>query len=203
MKKIVFIIFTLISPLMAYSGTPDTTIHAVSKEKQDWFEEEKWRKGFSAKPDASVDINAYYDHYRKYTHLWEMIFTFLAETDLGQLDTGRYPLAGDSLFMIVDEYRTQDVKERKYEAHRKYIDLQYLVSGKELIGIAKLDDQEVLVPYNKEHDIAFFRVDEGDYRLADSSVFFIFFPDDIHQPCVNADRSTPVRKIVFKIISDH
>jgi YhcH/YjgK/YiaL family protein len=188
---------------MAYSGTPDTTLNTVSKVKQDWFDEGKWHDGFDAEPDASVDVDAFYDHYVKYTHLWKKIFKYLAETDLVRVDTGRYPLAGDSLFMIVDEYQTQDVTERKYEAHRKYIDLQYLVSGKELIGIAKLDDQEVLVPYNKERDIAFFRINDGDYRLADNNVFFIFFPDDAHQPCVNVERNAPVRKIVFKIISDH
>lgn len=201
MKKTIFIVFTIIFPVMAYSGTPDTTYNTLSQDKQEWFEEGEWHSMISAKPDASVNIDAYYDHYRRHTHLWEAIFAYLAETDLMRLNTGRYPLKGDSLFMIVDEYLTEDVKERKYEAHRKYIDLQYVISGQELIGITKLDNHEVLEPYDEGRDIAFFNVQDGEYRVADNSVFFIFFPDDAHQPCVKVDPVDSVRKIVFKIIS--
>ena len=187
---------------MAYSGTPDTTYKAVSHEKQNWFEEEEWYEGISAKPDASVDIDAFYDHYLRHTNLWEMVFEYLRETDLTNLEKGKYALAGDSLFAIVDEYTTQNTGERKYEAHRNYIDLQYIITGQELIGIARLDDQEVLEPYDQGRDIAFYNIHDGAYRLADSSVFFIFFPDDAHQPCVKVDQTSPVKKIVFKIISD-
>jgi YhcH/YjgK/YiaL family protein len=202
MKKTTFIVFTIIISVMAYSGTTDTTYNTTIQEKQEWFEQGEWHSRISAQPDASVDIEALYAHYTRHTDLWEQVFNCLAETDLADIEKGRYPIAGDSLFMIVDEYHTQDAKERKYEAHRKYIDLQYVISGQELIGIAKLDKQGLLEPYDKDRDIAFFSVDDGEYRLADNSVFFVFFPDDAHQPCVNVDQNAPVRKIVFKIISD-
>jgi YhcH/YjgK/YiaL family protein len=187
---------------MIYSNIPDTTITPVNKKKQDWFNKGEWKGGFNANPDVSINIDALLAHYTQHTPLWEKVFNFLTGTDLTAIETGRYPLAGDSLFAIVDEYSTQSEEERKYEAHRKYIDLQYVISGQELIGIAKLDIQEVLEPYDKDRDIAFYREDEGEYRLADNNVFFIFFPDDAHQPCVRVDQNAPVRKIVFKIISD-
>lgn len=202
MKTTFFIVLTIIISVMAYSGITDTTYNTISQEKQKWFEDGEWHSRISAQPDASIDIEALYAHYTRYSNLWEQVFNCLAETDLAGIEKGRYPIAGDSLFMIVDEYLTQDAKERKYEAHRKYIDLQYIVSGQELIGISKLDKQEVLEPYDKDRDIAFFRVHDCEYRLADNSVFFIFFPNDIHQPCVSVDQNAPVRKIVFKIISD-
>jgi YhcH/YjgK/YiaL family protein len=202
MKKTIFIVFIIIISVMAYSGTTDITYNRIIQEKQIWFEEGEWHRKISAKPDASVDIEALYAHYTRHSNLWEQVFNCLAEIDLEGIETGRYPIAGDSLFMIVDEYLTQDVNERKYEAHNKYIDLQYVISGQELIGISKLDKQEVLEPYEEDRDIAFFKIHDGEFRLADNSVFFIFFPDDAHQPCVKVNQSAPVRKIVFKIISD-
>lgn len=202
MRRTTFIICILFLPVMVYSNIPDTTCKPVSKEKLAWFEKGEWRAGWEAMPDGSMNVNAFYGHYMKHELLWEIVFEFLADTDLLSIKPGQYPLAGDSLFAIVDEYTTQDEAERKYEAHRKYIDLQYIISGQELIGIAKLNKQEVLEPYKEDRDIAFYNEKEGEYRHADNNVFFIFFPDDLHQPCVKVEQCAPVRKIVFKIISD-
>ncbi len=202
MRRILSLVILILIPAMAHSGIPDTTVSHKNKKSQVWFEEGEWYSGISAKPDSSIDAKSLYAHYTAHSNLWEKVFEFIAETDLAGIEKGRYELVGDSLFMIVDEYMTQDEKERKYEAHRKYVDLQYVVSGQELIGIAELENQEVLEPYDADRDIAFYKVHNGEYRVADNSVFFIFFPDDAHQPCVRVEQDAPVRKIVFKIISD-
>lgn len=199
MKKTKPILCILLISVMACSNSPDTTCQDVRKVSQEWFEEGDWRRGINAHPDASIDILALYAHYSKHTGIWDRVFDYMRNTNLESLETGKYALSGDSLFVIVDEYITQDVEERNYEAHRKYIDLQYIIRGKELIGVAGLDEVSLIEPYDAEKDIAFYEKSEGKYRLADNSVFFIFFPDNVHQPCVKLDQSQPVKKIVFKI----
>lgn len=202
MKKSIPILFIILVSVMVYSNSPDTTYFEVSKDSQEWFEDGSWYKGINARPDASIDMVLLYQHYSSHRDLWDRVFDFLRNSNLETLDTGRYVLSEDSLFVIVDEYITEDVEERKYEAHRKYIDLQYIIRGKELIGVAELDNVNLIESYDDEKDIAFYEKAKGNYRLADNSVFFVFFPDDAHQPCVKADQAQPVKKIVFKIISD-
>lgn len=131
-----------------------------------------------------------------------MAFDYLKNTDLAALNTGRYFLKSDSLIVIVDEYNTKNPEETKYEAHKKYIDIQYLIKGEEKIGVSKLQkDSKVVISYDETKDIAFYDMAEENYRTANSSVFFIFFPEDAHRPCVKTDENSPVKKIVFKIIS--
>ena len=202
MKKTISILFTLLFSVMAYSISSDTSFVEENKEGREWFEAGEWYRGVSASPDASIDQSALHKHYSKHTDLWNQVFDFMRNTNLETIQTGKYALAGDSLFAIVDEYVTQDVEERKYEAHKKFIDLQYLIKGKELIGVAGLDEVSLIEPYDGEKDIAFYKKPDGNFRLADKNVFFIFFPNDAHQPCVKLDQAQPVKKIVFKIISE-
>lgn len=181
--------------------TDKATGNQVSREKLEWFENGNWHHGFNASPDSTVNIVEFYEHYSNNTELWQKVFDYLANADFQQMETGKTHLAGDSLFLIVDEYSSQHVSERKYESHRKYIDLQYVVKGEEYIGLVNLNaDLKVDEPYDKVKDIMFYGDTDGDYRLADSTVFFIFFPDDVHQPCVKVDQSIPIKKIVFKIL---
>lgn len=202
MKKEISLIFIILFSTMACKPSPNPSNHENSKAAKDWFEEGSWYRGLSAQPDPSIDTIALYKHYAKHPGIWNQVFDFLRHTKLETLDTGKYILKGDSLFVIVDEYITQDVEERRYEAHRKYIDLQYIIKGEELIGVEKLAEVNLLESYDRKRDIAFYEKAEGNYRLADHRVFFIFFPNDAHQPCVKVDQSGPVKKIVFKIVSD-
>jgi YhcH/YjgK/YiaL family protein len=88
----------------------------------------------------------------------------------------------------------------KFEAHRKYIDIQYVISGKEIMNVAPLKTQkEVLVPYDAEKDIEFLTVSKiADFK-ASPSCFFIFFPDDAHRPGLKDGVNSPVRKLVIKL----
>ena len=90
-----------------------------------------------------------------------------------------------------------------YESHRKYADIQYLISGKEYIGIVSLSKmQKNIAPYCSEKDISFYSSEEKNNRLADQSRFFIFFPDDAHRPRIKVKESELVKKIVLKVALD-
>ncbi|GIU02974.1 YhcH/YjgK/YiaL family protein [Shewanella morhuae] len=126
----------------------------------------------------------------------------LATTDFSQLPVGNYPLDGDNIFVIVNDYQTEPKSTKPFEVHQKYIDVQYVVSGEEEFGYLPLADQTPSKAYFEKHDYA-----EFDYQSnkADASfvqlkagMFALFFPGDIHMPGAG-DVATAVRKVVIKV----
>jgi YhcH/YjgK/YiaL family protein len=77
---------------------------------------------------------------------------FLAETDLKGLTTGRHELDGQALFVLVSDYVPKPPSQGKWEAHRRYLDLQFVVSGVERIGCSPLDRLQA-GEYDPEKDI--------------------------------------------------
>lgn len=185
---------------MAQSAVNDKIKEQQHDNAMDWFHEGSWKKDFSVSPDKSLDVNAFYLHYDTHKFLWDKAFCFLQDTKLDELKTGRYPIIGDTLFVMVQEYQTQDRRERNYEAHRKYIDLQYVISGEELIGVSALNRVSLTREYDAGKDIAFYETEEGEFRVATNDVFFIFFPEDAHMPCIKKGKDCIVKKIVLKIL---
>lgn len=122
---------------------------------------------------------------------------FLRTTDLDALEKGRYPLAGDALFALVQGYYTKPQSEGFWEAHRRYIDLQFVVQGTERIGYAPLHRMQ-LESYDEQRDLAVLK-GEGDFLTLTDGCFMLLWPEDTHMPGLQADQSGPVRKIVFKI----
>ena len=119
------------------------------------------------------------------------------------MELKRYEIDGTNLYATVSEYMSRNPEDVKYEEHRKYIDIQYVASGNELIGISPLSQQkDVLDQYNETKDVLFVTVLKEGYYKATPDKFFIFFPDDIHRPGLKDGTSTLVRKVVIKVKVD-
>jgi YhcH/YjgK/YiaL family protein len=119
--------------------------------------------------------------------------------NLADLEKGRYELEDADLFVIVDEYVTRNEEDVLFEAHKKYADIQVLVSGEEKIGVLPLGETTVTIPYDEEKDIMFLTAEEENYRIAEPGKFFLFFPEDAHRPTVKSTENIPVRKVVVKV----
>jgi len=113
--------------------------------------------------------------------------------------TNRIELDGEALFALPQVYETRDIAEGKFEAHRRHIDLQYIVRGEERIRIASLREGVVTVPYDPEKDVAFFAFTEGTDLLLKSGMVAVFYPEDLHAPCLNVTSKTTVKKVVVKV----
>lgn len=102
---------------------------------------------------------------------------------------------------IVSEYSTKTVNENGYEAHRDYIDIQYLICGSEKICCLPLEYLKETQTYSKEIDAAFY--EETDVMpqemLIGNGYFAIFFPQDAHMPCICNIEPSPVKKVVIKV----
>lgn len=127
----------------------------------------------------------------------EKAFDFINTTDLSQISLGKHEIDGDKIFAIVMEYETKHKSENKYEGHRKHIDLQYMISGTEYVGIATLKNQ-IPVKINDESDYDLYDINSDLIRF-DAGMFMIFFPDDLHMPELYLHQASTVKKIVLKI----
>ena len=134
---------------------------------------------------------------------------WLQKTDLAALPLGRNEIDGDAIYANVQEYDSNPVEGFSVEAHRKYIDIQALSAGRELIGTVKLTDaMPVVEPYSAEKDCLFldrhvmpFLLDGSDSDgriILNAGELVIFTPSDPHAPSLAIDKPEKVRKIVVK-----
>jgi len=125
-------------------------------------------------------------------------FEFLNNNNLSALEVGKYEIDGNNVFAMVSEYDSRKPVDCRLEAHHIYTDIQILVSGRELIGYETLQDQPELVPYDQEKDIVFYS-GEGTPILLEPGLFTVFFPQDVHRPCMQIDGPEKIKKVVIKV----
>jgi YhcH/YjgK/YiaL family protein len=107
------------------------------------------------------------------------------------------------LYAPVSEYLTKNEEDVMFEAHQKYIDIQYVISGVELMGVAPIEQKkEVLVPYDPTKDVEFLTVTKGTNFKATPGRFFMFFPSDAHRPGLKDVENSQIRKVVVKVKVD-
>jgi biofilm protein TabA len=163
-----------------------------------WVAQNSWRHGFTTNLAEGTDAVAFTTQYNMNPALWDKAFAFLNNTNLDTLSPGKYPIQGDDLFASVTISPTKEFDKTNWESHKKYIDLQYVISGKEKIGVAPLSSATVTKPYDEAKDVANYSAD-GIFHLAEPTVFFLFFPTDVHRPNVKVEGIDSDKKIVLKI----
>jgi YhcH/YjgK/YiaL family protein len=132
---------------------------------------------------------------------WEAAFAFIKKLS-PETPTGKQFIQGDRLYAGVDSYATKLRESAKLETHRKYVDIQLLLSGTEAIEIFPRRDLTVSEPYNQEKDVEFYQVPtSAPARVVLSpGEFLVFFPHDAHMPCLVAgDAPQTVKKVVIKV----
>ena len=125
---------------------------------------------------------------------------FLRRLDLKQLPAGRHELDGRRLFAMVALDQGRGREKSLLEFHRKYIDIQYLVAGVDLIGWRPTDlCDRIATPYDAEKDIGFFFDRPETWVEVPVGYFAILFPDDAHAPLATAGS---LHKVVVKVAVD-
>jgi YhcH/YjgK/YiaL family protein len=124
---------------------------------------------------------------------------YIKSTDLDSLADCRSEIDGDNIYVIKSTYKTKSKDEAYTEAHRKYIDVQYILSGAEKIGYAPLRSQKTYKVYDKENDYELYDA-ECSYITFSKGMFAILFPEDLHKPGIMIDDCfNEVTKIVVKV----
>ena len=108
-------------------------------------------------------------------------------------------IISDNAYANVEEYNTRDFI--KLEAHKNYIDIQFLIKGEEKVYTTDLDGLEVSEKYNEEKDVAFYETPKKPLNISylTKNKFVVLYPDDAHSPCTKIDDSIKVKKVIVKI----
>ncbi len=124
---------------------------------------------------------------------------FLKPADLQNMPPGKKAINGEKLFVIVSEYTTAAEASVKWEAHQRYIDIQYMVSGMEAMEYQCVANLELETRYDEAKDVLFLR-GAGNRFLVPSGFFVIFYPQDAHRPGLCVHHPQAVRKVVVKVM---
>ncbi|MGN0231497.1 MAG: YhcH/YjgK/YiaL family protein [Muribaculaceae bacterium] len=144
-------------------------------------------------------------HRCKFRHRWDALRQFLALNNLDSLPIGTINILPDGEeYAIISDYVPRNHDSCRFEAHSKYIDFQYIISGAETMGVTSLDclDADSATEYIPEADIQFFPYDnvKARYATATPDTYHTFFPSEPHRPSINLNASERVRKLVVKIL---
>ena len=128
-------------------------------------------------------------------------FDFLKKATRENLPVGKYEINGTKLYASVQEYVAKAPEDCNSEGHRNYIDIQYIMSGIEVISSFNIEKATLKTEYNAEKDVAFY---ENNEMCADCVVesgdYVILFPEDIHRPGMSFEgNAVSVKKIVVKV----
>lgn len=116
---------------------------------------------------------------------------------------GRHEIDGDEVYASVQRHFTKPVSERQYESHRKYIDIQYIHTGREIMYWAPLPllTKGTTMPYDEKGDAALYAlIPEGVPLHVRAGQFAIFYPQDGHVPSCAWDQPAEVFKVVVKVL---
>ncbi len=149
-------------------------------------------------PDVVLAALEQADDYASLHSNFARAFDFLRRADLATLEPGRYDVLGDSVFCLVSKGPGKTRDQAKLEAHKKYIDIQFVISGDEEMGWKPVQEcNEISEPYSDEKDIMFFEDAAQVWTKVPPGSFIIFYPKDAHAPMVG---NGEIHKVVCKIL---
>jgi len=129
---------------------------------------------------------------------FKQAFEFIQKNDLAKMDPGKVILDGDNLFISIMEIDGKLPEVAKMEAHKKYIDIQVVLSGQETMGWTAIENcTNEIEPYQAEKDIIFYTDKPTTYFTVNPGEFAIFFPEDGHAPAIG---NGPIKKAVIKVL---
>lgn len=128
----------------------------------------------------------------------ELAFKYLQNTDFSEVEPGRYEIEGTDIYALVQKYESKPKEKGRWEAHRRYMDIQYIWEGEELFGYAFIDD---LININYDENKDFVTLEgKGDFFTLSAGSFVIVAPQDAHMPGLAISESRPVKKVVVKVL---
>ncbi len=123
-------------------------------------------------------------------------FGFLDQPGLAELPDGKYEILGDRVFAIVAHENGRNVSDGELEGHRKYLDIQYVISGNESMGWSPREGLENSTEYDAENDLEFFKGEPKSIIHVRPGSFAVFIPTDAHFPLIG---DGPIHKVVVKV----
>lgn len=127
---------------------------------------------------------------------------YLENTDFSNLPCGEYEIQGRDIYASIQDYNSKPRSEGKFEAHKKHIDIQYIIKGEEQVGVLDINHLKEESPYIEQKDIVFLTQktqSRPEFVKIREKDFIILTPDDAHMPSISIDKSEYVKKVVVKV----
>lgn len=126
---------------------------------------------------------------------------FMQNNDLAQMEEGHHPLADGNVDIIIKKgYSTKAEEQCKWENHLEFIDIQYLLSGREKIAYCNTTQMQVKTAYDPKTDkILYHNTDKGFYTKLGAGDFIILFPNDAHMTLISDGDASVNSKAVIKV----
>lgn len=194
-KKLSLLLILIVAGEVAFGQNADSA--AAVKKADKWVKSHVWAKNLKLKLFNDVNSVEFKRQYEANKPMWNKVFKFLGDSKLPSLAAGKYPIDSNAYATITDG-APKNIENVKWESHRKYIDLQYVIAGKVKIGVSPVTSATVTEPYNESKDAAHYTA-EGKYYVAQPGEFFLFFPQDAHRPDIKIDGYDTLKKLVIKI----
>ena len=132
---------------------------------------------------------------------WQLAFNFLISLNQ-DAEEKRHPLQGDDIFALVMSYETRLSETTAIETHRKYLDIQAVITGEEGIGWCQSDELKIDKPYDISKDVEFYKHPEKEMQRVNlfPGNFVALFPHDAHMPALMT-KNVPefIKKVVVKV----
>lgn len=125
---------------------------------------------------------------------------YLKGQDLMSMEAGKYPV-DDDFYYMVQEYTTKVRSEAKLEAHEKWIDIQWMLKGTEIIETEDISRLTVKEAYNPEKDVTFYEKPEVMSKtVLTDGAYVVLYPQNGHMPQVAVDeKPLAIKKVVAKV----
>jgi biofilm protein TabA len=147
--------------------------------------------------DLFTNIRRYVALNRGFTRAIE----FIEATDLKSLSAGRYEIDGERVYAMVSKELGRKKEDSQLEAHKKYIDIQLVLSGTDNMGWKPLKNCiKPVSDFDRDEDIGFYYDEPDIFIPVGQGYFVIFFPSDCHMPLIG-DRE--LHKVVIKVAADY
>jgi len=129
----------------------------------------------------------------------EPAFRFLERPDLATLPVGRHE-AGEGVYAMIDKSPSLPPEKVEFEAHRKYIDVHYMISGQVTTGYAPIEQLKIRVPYSEKDEAALYHVPAKYTKVKlYPGAFAVFFTGGGHMPNCHLDGPHQLHKVVVKV----
>ncbi len=145
--------------------------------------------------DRIENLDIYFNDCKLFNKIEGVIADFIK----APFDSGRIDIDGDNMWCNVAKYNIESKDEIKYESHRKYVDVQVMIDGEEIIGYSNINDCTITENFKPDNDIAFMTSESGVMMPLRKGYFMALYPEDAHAPCLKSGNSDFAHKLVFKV----
>ncbi len=124
---------------------------------------------------------------------------YVKSLDMQNHELGTFPLEGNDYYMV-QEYETKIPELKKLESHKRYVDIQWIVSGEEKISVSDVVNLKVMEAYDEKKDVMFW---EGTENMMETVLtagsYVVLYPKDAHMPGQAVEAPGKVKKFVIKV----